>query len=173
MRPDLLSEKVFYYFFIFNFLIDSRCKGDVYFYSVVIHLEKLNIITPVCEFLNSTHDVVSISFPLMKFARDLKIHFARPPLFKSITVDFSLAMLNGVCLGFNGMDLNSYFDIVYDELQGCKSLCKNVINTLFFIICLVFKNINLCCSSDKSSLLQGTKGIYIKKQDQINSDDVC
>lgn len=119
MPPEQLYEKVLCkkIFFLICFL-DSNCPSDIYFYSAVVHFKHSSIILPVCEFLNSCHDVPSIVTPLIKFNRELKIIVNKEHVFKSITVDFSMAMLNSISLAFNSVNFYTYLDMAFDELYS-------------------------------------------------------
>ena len=60
--------------------------------------------------------------------------FTTKPVFKSITTDFSFALIGSVCLAFNGCDLFHYLEMLYDQEINSKLPSKRV---TFLLVCLL------------------------------------
>lgn len=136
----------------------------MYFYSLVTHHSSLKIILPVCEFLNSEHDVPSISFPLTKFIRDVKLMHGKTPVFNTVTTDFSFAMLNSISISFNAMSLRIYIDQVYDAVTS-KDQCFHKVTEFQTIFTKKIKlsKLSICAAHLIKQVCNRTRSQYKEK----------
>lgn len=112
-------------------------------YSTVIQVGKE--IVPVCEMISTNHHGVTIANFFAKFRHDAEVvNKVKWSPFKTFCTDWSMALIQGVCSGFNKMTVPQYLIYVYDVLTG-QSKVKPDITTLSICVAHFMKAVANQC----------------------------
>jgi len=101
-------------------------KGKrIYYYAGVVNIN--GKIIPLLNFVSSEHNISAISCYLMRF----KHCFGQKwPIFRTVVLDFSMALLNAVCESWNKLSLIDY-------INNCYKYCKSDEPNQQFIVILL------------------------------------
>lgn len=84
---------------------------NVLYYAGVINLNK--IIIPVYEFLSVDQSSISIQSLFLDLRKALKLASTKWPPFEYISTDFSLPIINAICISLNSMEISEYLNLCY------------------------------------------------------------
>jgi len=103
-----------------------NAKGKrVFYYAGVVNID--GKIIPLLNFVSSEHNIAAISYYLMRF----KHCFGQKwPIFRTVVLDFSMALLNAVCESWNKLSLIDY-------INNCYKYCKSDEPNQQFIVILL------------------------------------
>lgn len=123
----------------------------IYYYALIMPGNKENVgPLPIAELISAKHDVTAIQHFLDVFNYNLKKISAQK--INKLETDFSLALLQSACKAFNGMNLSSYIQYMYDEYE--KNMKTDVKVTA----------LHVCSSHFIKTVSQKTKKCYPKKE---------
>jgi hypothetical protein len=90
-------------------------KKKVLYYAGVIQVGGVTL--PLAEYITMNHDDASIGNFYSSYRKFLEVECrVKWPPFKTVVVDFSWAMLNGILRAFNVMDVITYVNLVHQHL---------------------------------------------------------
>ena len=95
-----------------------------FYYSAVYRNPISGEITPVFQCISAFHDVASLLAPFKIFSRKLKLVSTKS--LKTITTDFSFALMQTVCQSFNDCNLYCYLLMLHSQITEKKFLAKNL-----------------------------------------------
>ena len=83
-------------------------------------------IVPLFEFMSAKHNVPTLSGFMTEFNADLKKYSGSINPVKTITLDFSFALMNAASMAFNGCNLIIYIDMVYRKFVQKRPVHCNI-----------------------------------------------
>ncbi|CAI6369914.1 unnamed protein product [Macrosiphum euphorbiae] len=103
-----------------------NAKGKrVYYYAGVVNIDSKLI--PLLNFVSSEHNIAAISCYLMRFKQSFGQKW---PIFRTVVLDFSMALLSAVCESWNKLSLIDY-------INNCYKYCKSDEPNQQFIVILL------------------------------------